>query len=463
MHGIRHNSIARLIASVLVVATIFGPGTAWAARKPAPKTVTTKSVLVFPMDDSTAKAPAGMGKDMAETMRGVISSTSGYISLVFSDRLPSVRRAVEEGAIRKNEIAGPFAGDKSPAPRMASEVGAESYINGSIEDISVNATTKQAEVTLSAQLVDTKTGDVLKTVVLSGKSPDGKKDATDAELVSLAAGAAVAKAAGELLPDVAASAVVTAANAERPTAATTKPAASKPVEKPVTTKAPQTKKIVMIFPVKMAAASAPADLSTQIAQWMKSTLGLAPGYMSVEFNEKLRTIERMINEGTLKKSDYENGFSDNVPLANRVAKDIGADEHVICTVDDYSFDAKAKTAQVKLTAQLVDATTGKVISKATVTGKTPAGVETSSERELSTLAAADAVANASQQLAPGAPGVVAGDFGASKLPKKKRISGWKMFLFGAAIAGGIALVSGGSSGSSSGGTGGGDNPPPPDY
>lgn len=436
MQRIRYSAVARILALVLVVAMYVAPGTAW-AKKRAPASVQLKAtVLIFPMDQTADKAPAGLGREMASVMKDVIGAVPGYVGIMFSERLPSVARGLQEGSLRKADVSGSFTGGKSVAGKIAKDMHTDLYLIGSIDECSADVKKQSAQVTLSAQLVDSANGDVIKAVAVTGRSPEGKTMAMESDLAALAAGNAVAKAIGELIPG---------ATMPEDAVAKTTGNASQNVVLPAIVKAPAAQKqMVLVFPIDVAASGAPAELGPQLAEWLKSSLGIADGYMATAYSERLPSVARMIQEGALRKSDISGSFAVAGSAASRIAKEVEADLYLIGTVDQYNLDSKAKRAEISITAQICSAASGKVINAVSVTGKSPVGAESASDRELISLAAGNAAAGVVKTIAPGAPVMVISDYEAAGSPngrRAKRPGAWKMILLGIAVAGGLALAS----------------------
>lgn len=411
-------------------------------------------MLVFPLDVTSPKAPAELGANMADSIKTAISAVPGYLAIPFSERLPSIRRSRDEGLLRGSDLASPFAGEKSAAGRIAKNVGTDLYLVGSIEDFEVDPSTKQVSATVSVQLTDSVTGDILKSVVVTGKSPEGKTEATQSELTALAAGHAVAKVVSELVPGASGVGPGVAEPAKESPRQIVLPA------KPRSGLAPR--KMVLVFPLDVADSGAPAELGAQLAGWLKSSLGLVQGYMAMEFSERLPAAIRLRDEGSMKKTDLAGPFNDPA-IVGKIAQAVGSDLHVMGTVEGYKLDSKAKKAEITLAIQVFDTNTGRNQKTVVVTGKSPEASDSISDRDLVAAAAANATANAVREIAPEAPMAVTADHGIAPGSRgKKRIAGWKLVLIGAAIAGGIALATRDKGGPS--GTGGsGDVPPPPPY
>jgi hypothetical protein len=70
---------------------------------------------------------------------------------------------------------------------------------GSVDDFQIDTTKKVAMVTVSAELIDSRSGRLLKTLVVTGRTPDNSKAVEEEELRDLAKGDAVNKLAAELL------------------------------------------------------------------------------------------------------------------------------------------------------------------------------------------------------------------------------------------------------------------------
>jgi hypothetical protein len=147
-----------------------------------------KSILVFPFDNSAQVAPEflesvqTLGQDTQLSLQTSLSAKGTCRALAFSERLPSVQRAVQEGTLKKEDLKGPFGLEKDAtllALKLAREVAADLMLVGAI---------------------DVRTGEVVKNVGLTGKTPEGTKSTSATDLISQAAADAVSKLAAEIAP-----------------------------------------------------------------------------------------------------------------------------------------------------------------------------------------------------------------------------------------------------------------------
>jgi hypothetical protein len=70
-----------------------------------------------------------------------------------------------------------------------------------VEDYRIDNMRKSAQITVSVNVVSTKTGKVIKTMLVTGHTPDGATVSEEDEARALAAGDAVAKLKAQLFED----------------------------------------------------------------------------------------------------------------------------------------------------------------------------------------------------------------------------------------------------------------------
>jgi hypothetical protein len=76
-------------------------------------------------------------------------------------------------------------------------------LSGSVEDYQIDSANKVAQITVSVNLINVKTGKVAKTLLVTGRTPDGATASEEDDVRALAAGDAVAKLKAQLLEEAA--------------------------------------------------------------------------------------------------------------------------------------------------------------------------------------------------------------------------------------------------------------------
>ena len=197
----RTGSLARALAVGLVFTLYLAPGlggVAAFAAKEEPKAQPVLTLAVLPFDKTGQGGTDTLGTDLAAAVKTSLEATGKFYVIGFSERLPSIQRAMTEGAVSKKDAEGPFSGDKALIARVGKAMGADAALAGSIQQVNIDAANGVAEISASIQLVDAKSGEVLNTIVIQGKNPTKPEGAGEAELVSLAAGDVAGKIAAEV-------------------------------------------------------------------------------------------------------------------------------------------------------------------------------------------------------------------------------------------------------------------------
>jgi len=217
---------------------------------------------------------------------------------------------------------------------------------------------------------------------------------------------------------------------------------------------------IVVFPFSTADTVTQANMGVNMAHTLTSVLRATPGFEVSDYFKRHPSLQRAALEGgSLTEKDLldPSGIA-NKELANRIAKEMGADMALIGDIESYKYDPAGNTCEMMITAQLVDAKTGKVLNTPVVTGLVPKTAKVSSEAECASVAAGDAVTKISEglDLKPSvAQQMIMPKYGTDQ-PRKKSKKGGLLLTLLLGLGVGLA-VSGGGSSSSSGGV---DNPPP---
>lgn len=201
MVRIRQMRMASYLAMLLIITMYIAP-TAGIAKSASKVAIQTKTVLVFPFEDTANSSIETFSEDLLDSIQTAISTSGMLRAMAFSEKLPSVQRSVRELALRPDDVKGPFGTDKdqiASALKIGREIAADFVLIGTIDEIKADATGKKAEITLTAVLADVRTGESVKTVAVTGQTPDNTTSTIEADLIAQAAGNAVAMMTREVV------------------------------------------------------------------------------------------------------------------------------------------------------------------------------------------------------------------------------------------------------------------------
>lgn len=170
------------------------------SRSKSATVVQRQSLVVFPFDKgSVTNLPDTFGQDMALSLKSMLSSETPYVSFLYSERLAPIKRASDENSLKSDDTKAPFTEDKTKPKKLAQVLGCDLYVVGEVQDYQFDQTKKVAQMTLSADLFDVKSGKLIKTVLVTGVTPSSTKATDEDELRALAAGDAVSKLKADIL------------------------------------------------------------------------------------------------------------------------------------------------------------------------------------------------------------------------------------------------------------------------
>ncbi len=208
-----------------------------------------------------------------------------------------------------------------------------------------------------------------------------------------------------------------------------------------------------------------AKAAEQLSLLLQRGFAGYPKYISVEFSERLPSVQRLAANDVDGKKLVAGPFAgdpDAMKRAVTLAKSISADVAITGTLDFYTFDVQKGEASVTATVQVIDVKSGKS-ANTTVTGRAAKDAETpdSTESALVGLAVRDAGKKIMDQ-------ITGGNYDATQqnpvavvpTEKKKSKKNWLPMLL-LSLGVGLLLGGGGSDGGSSDGGGGYDQPPDP--
>jgi hypothetical protein len=193
MLRMRKMRISGFVACLLIVVLQLGPvGQAMAAKTVL---VPDQRIMVFPFSTADAATQPKLGVEVGHTLTQVLRSTPGFEVRDFDKRNSSLQRAVlEGGSITQKDLADPSGiANLDIAVRMAKLTGSDMALIGDIEGYKYDPAANTCEISITAQLIDVKSGKALKTPVVTGLVPKTAKVSSEAECASVAAGDAVTK------------------------------------------------------------------------------------------------------------------------------------------------------------------------------------------------------------------------------------------------------------------------------
>lgn len=172
-------SIGILIAALLLMISDASEGT--------------RSLVLFPFGQGAAVQPADDFNVEVEALNALyaqLKSIPNLYVLRFRETNPSVRRAIDENRLRRDRLTPPFnereADGTWRAARVGAVLGADLAFAGRIEESSYDPNTREAIVTISGDLIDVSSGEVLLSVAETGRGRLGS-DQNDPNVARIAA------------------------------------------------------------------------------------------------------------------------------------------------------------------------------------------------------------------------------------------------------------------------------------
>ncbi|GIV06022.1 MAG: hypothetical protein KatS3mg016_1597 [Fimbriimonadales bacterium] len=172
-------SIGILIAALLLMVSDASEGT--------------RSLVLFPFGQGAAVQPADDFNVEVEALNALyaqLKSIPNLYVLRFRETNPSVRRAIDENRLRRDRLTPPFnereADGTWRAARVGAVLGADLAFAGRIEESSYDPNTREAIVTISGDLIDVSSGEVLLSVAETGRGRLGS-DQNDPNVARIAA------------------------------------------------------------------------------------------------------------------------------------------------------------------------------------------------------------------------------------------------------------------------------------
>ena len=180
-----------ITAILIILIAAFITSSVFAARAIAPK----KTTLIFTFDapEDNAGVEDSYFDALTESLKDKLLKSPVYAPYVFNDRMSVVLRGKDDSSLKSDDITGPYYADLDKVNKLASLIGADTYITGSVDNITVDSEAKTASITLSGKFADTKTGKTIMSWLETGNVPVGATAASDVELRSLATADAINK------------------------------------------------------------------------------------------------------------------------------------------------------------------------------------------------------------------------------------------------------------------------------
>lgn len=202
----RQMRLVSYVAVLLLVAMYIAPAASF-AKDSRSAAQTAKTIVIFPFEVAATQTSLGaLAGDLPKSIQSGLGGSRMYRALAFSERTPSVQRAVIETSLKKDDLQGPFGTEKDQidnALKIGQQMAADFILVGSIDDVKVDTAKKRAEITLTAMTVNVENGETVKTVAVMGETPANTTSSSEKDLTAMAAGDAVSKMVKELAPDAA--------------------------------------------------------------------------------------------------------------------------------------------------------------------------------------------------------------------------------------------------------------------
>ena len=203
MIRIRKMRLVSYIAVMLLLAMYVAPSAGVAKRNVRVQPPPVMSIIIFPFDEAASSPIETLSQDIANSIQSRIGLTGAYRTILYSERLPSVQRAVAEATLKKEDLKGPFGVEKAQidgARKVAREVAADLVLIGSIDDVKVDAQKKTAQIAYEVMIVSVRTGESTMTLSGIGEAPAETQSTSEMDLIAQAAGDAVSKIVKGIAP-----------------------------------------------------------------------------------------------------------------------------------------------------------------------------------------------------------------------------------------------------------------------
>lgn len=142
-----------------------------------------RELVLFPFGQGAAVQPAEEFNVEVEALNALYAQLKNIPNLYvlrFRETNPSVRRAIDENRIRRDRLTPPFnereADGTWRAARLGAVLGVDLAFAGRIEESSYDPNTREAVVTISGDLIDVSSGEVLLSVAETGRGRLGSEE-----------------------------------------------------------------------------------------------------------------------------------------------------------------------------------------------------------------------------------------------------------------------------------------------
>ena len=222
---------------------------------------------------------------------------------------------------------------------------------------------------------------------------------------------------------------------------------------------------MVVFPLEGGAGAANSQIANELTGMLSDALSNYPSYRVLVYSERLPAVQRLVTLQPDKKDVTAGPFSTDEAAVGRavvLGKAMLADVLIVGSIGNYVFDDKAGTADVTMSAEVLDGTSGKSIQEITVTGRgvgRQSRLEGASETSVRRDALKDVVRKAMKAIT-GEEYLEPKQGPAPVIRSEKKKSSWIPILL-LSLGVGILLGGSGRGGGTPANTGGTDNPPPP--
>lgn len=160
---VSHLTIAMAMGALLV--PLFASTAVTAAPKPAPEVK--KSLLVMPVEKNyTEESSDTFLQDLGRSIRGAVSLNSNMEVVEFTEKDPSVQRALTESSIRREDVKR-ASENASVTARIATELGADYALTTSVDEYAYDLEKGTIKASASCQIVDVRSKRSVKVVAVS--------------------------------------------------------------------------------------------------------------------------------------------------------------------------------------------------------------------------------------------------------------------------------------------------------
>ena len=163
----RRSTVSQLtivMAMGALLAPIFGSA-AKAETVPAPQPK--KSLLVMPVEKNyTEESTENFLRDLGRSIRGAVSMNSNMDVVEFTEKDPTVQRALSDSSIRREDIKN-ASENSAVTARIASELGADYVLTTSVDEYAYDMDKGTLSASISCQIVDVRSKKATKVISVS--------------------------------------------------------------------------------------------------------------------------------------------------------------------------------------------------------------------------------------------------------------------------------------------------------